>query len=248
MSFLTPEPSSTAALLKIAALLTTGLSVHLALSPPNPPAPPTHRIVGRTLFERCVRWVTFCSKMMVWTATSCDILATAAYARPTPVFVSVSSFFSPDPAPLASLHPLLALGALATLLGAAVRLTCFRELGTLFTFELSISPAHTLITSGPYRAVRHPSYTGIYLTLLGASAVALAPGAWFRECALGAHSPGVALVAWAVLAFWSTKVWYALRSTNRRLNTEDTELRRVFGKTWETYAARVRWRLLPGVY
>ena len=147
--------------------------------------------------------------------------------------------------------------------GAALRVACFRALGPLFTFELTICPAHTLVTSGPYARVRHPSYTGVYLTLLGASAVMLAPGAWLREAWLapalwalfgaGASSTeGIwgarAVLACAFALFWATKVFYALRSTNRRVVTEDGELHRVFGAQWEEWAARVRWRLLPGVY
>ncbi|EPS97120.1 hypothetical protein FOMPIDRAFT_28089, partial [Fomitopsis schrenkii] len=151
--------------------------------------------------------------------------------------------------PLLVASPLIILGALATLFGAILRVACFRALGPLFTFELAITPSHSLVTTGPYAWVRHPSYTGIYLTLLGASAVGLAPGAWLRECALrlGAGLGAGAALAWLVLAFWVFKVAYALRSTNRRLRTEDTELRKAFGVVWDEYAERTRWRLLPGV-
>ncbi|KAI0764662.1 hypothetical protein C8Q74DRAFT_1173734, partial [Fomes fomentarius] len=138
-----------------------------------------------------------------------------------------------------------------TAAGALLRLACFRALGALFTFELTIHPAHTLVTSGPYAHVRHPSYTGVFATLVGATGVMLAPGAWLREAWLAprirAHALG-ALVAWAWVAFWLAKVAYAGRSTMRRVLTEDHELRRVFGPVWEEWAARVRWRLLPGVY
>ena len=178
--------------------------------------------------------------------------ATSEYASIAPL----------DAAPLAQtlLSPslLLLLGATVASLGAAVRIACFRALGPLFTFELTISPVHTLVTTGPYAWVRHPSYTGVYATLLGASAVMLAPGAWLREAWLapslvwavgGGGIGGVrALLAWAFALLWATKVWYALKSTNKRVVTEDTELHRVFGAQWEEWAARTRWRLLPGVY
>ena len=51
-----------------------------------------------------------------------------------------------------------------------------------------------------------------------------------------------------MVAFWAVKVVYALRSTNRRLRTEDTELRKAFGAVWDEYAEQTRWRLLPGVF
>ncbi|OBZ78101.1 hypothetical protein A0H81_01733 [Grifola frondosa] len=272
------------ALLKIAALLTTGISVHASLSPPNPPAPPKQCIDKRTVFERCVRYVTFCSKMMVWSETTCDILATFAEAYPSlpvsPLLSRILCSSSSSSTYLLRLHPILLCGSLSTLFGAILRRSCFRTLGSLFTFELTIVPSHTLITSGPYSYVRHPSYTGIYMTLLGASAVALAPGAWLRECWLaagrcaqghalaagvatittylgvnssgknmlledapGTHCEGTGFgtgLAWLLLAFWTVKVVYALRSTNRRLGTEDAELHRTFGAEWETWAERCR--------
>ena len=57
-----------------------------------------------------------------------------------------------------------------------------------------------------------------------------------------------AALVWAFVAFWTAKVAYAGRSTLRRVQTEDGELHRVFGGVWEEWAARVRWRLCPGVY
>lgn len=242
--------------------------------------------------------------MMVWTGTILDILATTSLAFPSlPGARRTSSLLCPshaaspyaDPSPILLASPVLIVGALATVFGAIIRVACFRALGPLFTFELAIAPSHSLVTTGPYAWVRHPSYTGIYLTLLGASAVGLAPGAWLRECALrlgtcaasvatstnttitGAASwslrPGSGMgtpelmlalpapacvpvsglgigtvLAWFVLAFWFVKVVYALRSTNRRLRTEDTELRKAFGAVWDEYAEQTRWRLLPGVF
>ncbi|KZT06649.1 uncharacterized protein LAESUDRAFT_603190, partial [Laetiporus sulphureus 93-53] len=154
------------------------------------------------------------------------------------------------------------LGMLVTLTGALIRMTCFYTLGPLFTFELAITPTHSLVMTGPYAFVRHPSYTGVYFTLLGSSVVALAPGSWLRECwlqlgscstqlnsfGLGRSSGVGTFVAWFALGFWVVKVAYALRSTNHRLATEDSELRRAFGPVWEAYAEKVRYRLVPGVY
>ncbi|KAI0368488.1 hypothetical protein BV20DRAFT_915433, partial [Pilatotrama ljubarskyi] len=139
-------------------------------------------------------------------------------------------------------------GAALAVCGAALRLACFRALGALFTFELTISPTHRLVTDGPYGWVRHPSYAGVYAVLLGASAVMVAPGAWLREAWLG-PSVGVlgALLAWVFVVFWTTKVVYALRCTNKRVGTEDAELHRVFGAEWEEWAGRVRWTLIPWV-
>jgi len=40
-------------------------------------------------------------------------------------------------------------------------------LGKYFTFDVSIQSSHALIEQGPYRYIRHPSYTGALLTLVG---------------------------------------------------------------------------------
>lgn len=51
--------------LKSIALLTTALSVHLSLSPPNPPVKRDECAGSRThtIFERLIQWITFASKV-----------------------------------------------------------------------------------------------------------------------------------------------------------------------------------------
>lgn len=187
--------------------------------------------------------------MMVWANVTFDVLSTALIAF-SPLRTSPLARFAPCTSLTGPPHPLLLFGALSTIIGAALRLACFRALGRLFTFELTIDPTHTLITTGPYAALRHPSYTGVYLTLLGASAVALAPGSWLVECGLGlsAEADAGAVLVWALLGFWIVKVYYALSSTNARIVREDRELKKVFGTEWDKYAERVPWRLVPWVW
>ena len=54
-----------------------------------------------------------------------------------------------------------------TALGGYIRWACYRALGRLFTFEMSIRDNHELVTDGPYGWVRHPAYTGILLIVAG---------------------------------------------------------------------------------
>jgi protein-S-isoprenylcysteine O-methyltransferase Ste14 len=49
--------------------------------------------------------------------------------------------------------------------GIALRLWSFRTLGRYFTVTVQTSGDQPVITSGPYRAIRHPSYAGILLAL-----------------------------------------------------------------------------------
>ena len=63
--------------------------------------------------------------------------------------------------------PLFFLGIFMASVGGYIRYSCYRTLGKLFTFEMSIRDEHRLITHGPYRVVRHPAYTGVILTIIG---------------------------------------------------------------------------------
>ena len=51
--------------------------------------------------------------------------------------------------------------------GIGLRWWSFRTLGRYFTFNVMTSHDQPVITAGPYRVLRHPSYTGLLLALLG---------------------------------------------------------------------------------
>jgi protein-S-isoprenylcysteine O-methyltransferase len=51
--------------------------------------------------------------------------------------------------------------------GTAFRWYSAAVLGKYFTFDVSIQSGHALIQRGPYRYIRHPSYTGALVTLTG---------------------------------------------------------------------------------
>jgi protein-S-isoprenylcysteine O-methyltransferase Ste14 len=58
-------------------------------------------------------------------------------------------------------------GVLLTAAGVAVALWARWHLGANWSGTVTLKEGHELIGSGPYRAVRHPIYTGILLALLG---------------------------------------------------------------------------------
>ena len=60
-----------------------------------------------------------------------------------------------------------ALGCAIGLAGVALRWWAIRTLGAHFTRNLQTATDHRLITNGPYRHLRHPSYTGAILMLTG---------------------------------------------------------------------------------
>ena len=69
------------------------------------------------------------------------------------------------------LHPLptwrVALSILFLLLAALLSWTGTRALGRQWRIDAGLSSDHELVTSGPYRFVRHPIYTSMLCILLG---------------------------------------------------------------------------------
>jgi protein-S-isoprenylcysteine O-methyltransferase Ste14 len=58
-------------------------------------------------------------------------------------------------------------GLLLMIAGMVLRWYSIRVLGTSFTCEVATRPGQQVVEAGPYRWVRHPSYTGSLLTVLG---------------------------------------------------------------------------------
>ena len=66
-------------------------------------------------------------------------------------------------------------GVVLAWLGLLLRWWSFRTLGQYFTLVLKTSPDQAVVDAGPYRFLRHPSYTGLLMTVLGC---ALMVGNW----------------------------------------------------------------------
>jgi protein-S-isoprenylcysteine O-methyltransferase Ste14 len=58
-------------------------------------------------------------------------------------------------------------GLLLALAGIALRQYAIASLGRFFTVRVMTRPDQTVIESGPYRCIRHPSYSGSLMTVLG---------------------------------------------------------------------------------
>ena len=79
-------------------------------------------------------------------------------------------------AAIPSLRPLVTIvGIVVFLLGAALRWWSIYTLGRYFTADVAVRSTQSVVQSGPYRFVRHPSYTAILIMLLG---VGLALANW----------------------------------------------------------------------
>jgi protein-S-isoprenylcysteine O-methyltransferase Ste14 len=125
--------------------------------------------------------------------------------------------------PAAAMRPAEVVGWLAVALlwcGIALRLWSFRTLGRYFTFTVQTSGDQPVISDGPYRVLRHPSYTGL---LLGALAL------------------GLQFTNWLALACVAASVLWALGA---RIKVEERALLQTLGEPYADYAAD-RKRLLP---
>jgi protein-S-isoprenylcysteine O-methyltransferase len=55
--------------------------------------------------------------------------------------------------------------------GLALRTWAVATLGRWFSWHVELQPQQQLVVAGPYRFVRHPSYTGAFLTFVSACAL-----------------------------------------------------------------------------
>ena len=61
----------------------------------------------------------------------------------------------------------LVVGLVLILAGIGLRAWSIATLGRFFQYQIRVQSGHHVVTGGPYRYVRHPSYTGIALILIG---------------------------------------------------------------------------------
>jgi protein-S-isoprenylcysteine O-methyltransferase len=71
--------------------------------------------------------------------------------------------------------PLFVAGVAMMVLGSVLRRYCWRTLGEYFTGDVRARPNQRVISSGPYRLVRHPSYTAGMMMFIG---IGLTLGSW----------------------------------------------------------------------
>lgn len=108
-------------------------------------------------------------------------------------------------------------------LGLVLRFYSIIHLGRFFTVNVAIAADHRLVTTGPYRFVRHPSYTGAMLAAFG---FALSFQNW--------ASLLIIFIPCCVVMRW-------------RIYVEERALLDAFGEEYRSYMRRTK-RLLPRIY
>lgn len=96
-------------------------------------------------------------------------------------------------------------------------------LGRFFTVDVTIEKDHELVERGPFRLLRHPSYTGVLLAFVGFA---------------------LTLRNWGAILVVLGPIFVAFV---RRMNVEEQALGRALGEKYAAYMRRTK-RLVPGVY
>jgi protein-S-isoprenylcysteine O-methyltransferase Ste14 len=108
-------------------------------------------------------------------------------------------------------------------LGLVIRVWSVVVLGRSFRTTVEVDAAQPVVSRGPYRWVRHPSYTGLLLIAVGF---------------------GLALSTWPGLVICLVLPAVAIL---RRIGVEENELTRVLGDPYHDYRDRTK-RLIPGLW
>jgi protein-S-isoprenylcysteine O-methyltransferase Ste14 len=111
-------------------------------------------------------------------------------------------------------------GIFLMLLGVVVRQWAIAVLGRFFSYDVRVVKDHRVVERGPYRLVRHPSYTGVLITFIGLS--------------LAVQSLGALLVLLAVF----------IVSYGYRMRVEEKALLSELGQDYASYMKRTK-RLIP---
>ena len=114
-------------------------------------------------------------------------------------------------------------GIALILAGVAFRWYAIRVLGRYFSRDVATREGQTVVNRGPYRWIRHPSYTGALLSALGV---------------------GLALTNWLSIIFLMAG---ALVGFSYRVHVEEHALCEAIGQPYRDYMKHT-WRFIPHVW
>eukprot|EP01111_Echinosteliopsis_oligospora_P013808 TRINITY_DN5048_c0_g2_i2.p1 TRINITY_DN5048_c0_g2~~TRINITY_DN5048_c0_g2_i2.p1 ORF type:complete len:192 (+),score=19.26 TRINITY_DN5048_c0_g2_i2:184-759(+) len=123
------------------------------------------------------------------------------------------------------LHSYELFGFFLVIAGDVIRSRAISELGQYFTYDISVTQEQTLVTTGPYKKLIHPSYTGLFMAWIGLCFYIENFAPYFKYYA-------------AISGFFICIL---------RIPKEERMLRQHFGQKWDKYASE-RYRLIPYVF
>jgi len=146
--------------------------------------------------------------ILMWLALGLGFTLSFAIPQATMMWKRTSVFFA---------------GITLMLAGLAFRFYAMWVLGRFFTYDVAVHAGQTIVEAGPYRYIRHPSYTGALITLVG---LGLALGNWAAVL--------------AILACMGAAYAY-------RISVEESALVAALGEPYKQYMRRTR-RLVPFLF
>jgi protein-S-isoprenylcysteine O-methyltransferase Ste14 len=155
---------------------------------------------------------------MLWVVIGLSIAAGIFVARSNFLWESGLWMFDLPAGPAVAIAAVLLFAA-----GLALRWWAIITLGRFFTVDVVIEKDHEVVEGGPFRWVRHPSYTGVLLAFLG----------W-----------ALTLRNWVAIAVVLVPIFVAFV---RRMNVEEEALGRALGDRYADYMKRTK-RLVPFIY
>jgi protein-S-isoprenylcysteine O-methyltransferase len=123
----------------------------------------------------------------------------------------------------ALLHCIRSLGIVLVVSGLSLRWYSIIHLGRSFTVNVAVAVGQKVVDTGPYRLIRHPSYSGALVAFLG----------------LGICSENLGSLLLLVLPITLAFL--------RRMAIEEAALSEALGANYNDYAARTK-RLIPWLY
>jgi len=122
-----------------------------------------------------------------------------------------------------SQHIAYVIGLFIILIGFIIRWASILQLKKAFTVDVAIGTEHKLKTDGMYKVIRHPSYLGLLLIMVG-----------FSICMNSLISAIIVIVLMFLVILY-------------RIVVEEKVLIEGFGDTYKTYQSRTK-RLIPWIY
>ncbi|KAJ7057091.1 hypothetical protein C8F01DRAFT_1086736 [Mycena amicta] len=222
--------------------------LHVASTSPNPPLRTEERVIAPTTLESILGsyYLRSTQTVLFWIMAIAETFVTLLQVggpvklRQHMLTLLALGGDAANIRPSGALN--MAVGATLIAFGAMLRVLCYRELGSHFTFELGLLKDHRLITTGPYRVVRHPSYAGALLAYSGLLVYYASPGSWVMECLIRGSVAGGLFGA-----LYGAFVLFVVTGLVLRIPKEDQGLREKFGEEWEKWAGET-YALVPGFY